>query len=62
MKIVATLNDELAYLVAELDHYKIDHVTMRRFISELLSPEGYGYSVTPEIRAKAAEILRNLKA
>ena len=62
MKDVATLQNEVAYFEQELVNFKLDHAVMRRFIGEILSPEGYGYAVTPEIRSKSAEILRNLKA
>jgi hypothetical protein len=61
-KDLATLQNECAYFEQELTNFKIDHTVMRRFLGELLSPEGYGYAVTPEIRSKASEILRGLKA
>lgn len=61
-KDLATLNSELSYLEFNIANFRKDHAIMRRFIGELLSPEGYGYAVTPEIRQKASEILRGLKA
>lgn len=61
-KDIATLNSEVAYLEFNLANFRVDHAIMRRFIGEMLSPEGYGYAVTPEIRQKASEILRGLKA
>lgn len=62
MKDIATLNNELAYLEFNLANFRVDHAVMRRFLGELLSPEGLGYQVQPEVRQKASEILRNLKA
>lgn len=61
-KDIATLNNEIAYFEHNLANFRKDHAIMRRFIGEMLSPEGYGYAVTPEIRQKASEILRGLKA
>lgn len=61
-KDIATLQSEIAYFEEQLANFRQDHAVMRRFIGEILSPEGYGYAVTPEIRSRAAEILRNLKA
>lgn len=61
-KDLATLNSELAYLEFNLANFRIDHAVMRRFLGELLSPEGLGYAVQPEVRQKAGEILRGLKA
>ena len=61
-KDLASLNNEVAYFQFELAAYKTDHTVMRRFLGELLSPEALGYAVQPEVRTKAAEILRNLKA
>lgn len=62
MKEMATLKSELAYMEFNQANYRLDHAVMRRFLGELLSPEGLGYAVQPEVRQKASEILRNLKA
>lgn len=61
-KDIATLNSDLAYLEFNLANFRYDHAIMRRFLGELLSPEGLGYAVQPEVRQKAGEILRGLKA
>lgn len=61
-KDIATLTDEAKYLEQLLDSYKVDHATMRLFLGELVSPEALGYAVTPEVRKRACEIMRRLKA
>lgn len=61
-KDIATLHNEVAYFEHTLANYRKDHATMRRFIGELLHPEGYGHAVNAEIRQKASEILRGIKA
>ena len=61
-KDLATLNSDIAYLENNLSRFRYDHATMRRFLGELLSPEGLGYAVQPEVRQKASEILRGLRA
>lgn len=61
-KDIATLENEVRYFEKELMNYKVDHTVMRMFIGELLSPEGLGYAVSPEVRQRASELLRRLKA
>lgn len=61
-KDIATLQNDNAYLEHNLSRFRLDHAIMRRFLGELLSPEGLGYAVQPEVRQKASDILRNLKA
>lgn len=62
MKQIAELLNEIAYFEHNLANYRKDHIVMRRFLGELVSPEGLGYQVQPEVRQKAGEILRGLKA
>lgn len=61
-KDIATLTDEAKYLESTLEHFRRDHAVMRLFLGELISPEGYGYAVSQEVRKKASEILRGLRA
>lgn len=61
-KDIATLENECRYLEKQVMDYKVDHAVMRMFIGELLSPESLGYAVSPEVRQRASELLRRLKA